>query len=96
MARMRGHLAQASEHRNRAALSRGQTEQGVLGRTYGRILDFSFGDRTENENEMVLKLVSGVEFSCVLYHFSSPTCLKGSWGQVWPENGPKPKLKSIF
>ena len=67
-----------------------------LGRTYGRILDFSFGGRTENDHEMVLELVSGADFRFVLHHLSSLTCFKGSWGQVWPENGPKPKLKSRF
>ena len=45
---------------------------------------------------MVLELVSGADFRCVLHHFSSLTCLKGSWGQVWPESGPKPKLKFRF
>jgi hypothetical protein len=62
-----------------------------LGRTYGRSLDFSFGGRTENGHEMVLELVSGADTRCVLHHFSSLTCLKGSWGQVC---GPKQKLKS--
>ncbi len=65
-----------------------------LGRTYGRISDFSFGGRTDNGHEMVSALVSGADFRCVLHQFSSLTWLKGSWGQVWPENGPKPKLKA--
>jgi hypothetical protein len=47
-------------------------------------------------HEMVLELVSGAVSICVLHHFSSLTRLKGSWGQVCPENVPKPKLKSIF
>ncbi len=38
---------------------------------------------------MVLELVSGADFRCVLHHLSSLTRLKGSWGQVWPENNPK-------
>ncbi len=70
--------------------------EAMLGRTYGRILDFSFGGRTENGHETVLELVSGADFRCVLHHVSSLFGLLGSWGQVWPENGPKPKLKSIF
>ncbi len=68
----------------------------LLGRTYGRILDFCFGGRIENGHEMVLESVSEADFMCVLHHLSSLTCLKWSWGQVWPENGPKPKLKFIF
>ncbi len=66
----------------------------ILGRTYGGILDFSFGARTENGHEMVLDLASGADFGYVLNHFSSLTCLKGSWGQVWPEHGPKPNPKT--
>lgn len=31
-----------------------------------------------------------------MYHFPSPTCLKGSRGQVRPEIGQKPKLKLLF
>jgi hypothetical protein len=31
---------------------------GLLGRTYGRILDLSFGGPTENSREMVLESVS--------------------------------------
>jgi hypothetical protein len=42
---------------------------------------------------MVLELASGVDLRCLLHYFSSLTCLKGSWGQVRPENGPKPKRK---
>ena len=57
-------------------------------------LDFSFGGRTQNRYEMALELVSGADFRCVLHHLSSLTRLKGSWGQVWSENDPKPKLKS--
>ena len=56
----------------------------------------SFGGRTEHGHEMLLDFVSGADFRCVLHHFSSPTCLTGSWGQVVPESGPKPKLKSRF
>ncbi len=41
-------------------------------------------------------MVSGVDFRCVTHHFSSLTRLKGSWGQVRPENGPKPKHKLRF
>ncbi len=68
----------------------------ILGRKYGRVLDFSFGGRTENGHEMVLEMVSGVDFETVLHHLSSLTWLRGSWGQVWQENGPKPKLKFIY
>ncbi len=73
-----------------------RSPNSVLGRTYGGILDFSFGGRTENRYEMTLELVSGADFTCVLHHLSSLTRLEGSLGQVWPENGPKPKLKFIF
>ncbi len=64
-----------------------------LGRTYGRISDGSFGGRAEKRHEMALCLAPGADCTCVLHHFSSLTRLKGSWGQAWPENGPKPKLK---
>jgi hypothetical protein len=72
--------------------------EGVLsvnwvGRTYGSILGFSFGGRTENRFEMALGLVSGADFRHILQPFSSLTRLPGSWGQVWPESGPKPKLR---
>jgi hypothetical protein len=67
------------------------------GRTYGRILYLSLGDRTENGHETAIYLVSGADFRGVLHHLLSLTRLKGSWGQVWAENGPKPiKLKSRF
>ncbi len=68
----------------------------MLGRTVGRIFDFSFGGRTAHGHEMALELVPGADLRCVLHHFSSLTCLKGSWGQVWPESDPNPKLKSRF
>ncbi len=68
----------------------------LLGRTYGRILDFSFGGRTENGHGMVLELVSGSDFRCVLHHLASLTRLKGSWGQVWPANGPKPTKTAFY
>ncbi len=67
-----------------------------LGKIYWRILGFSFGGRTENGHEMVLKLVSGADFRFVLHNLSSMTRLPGSWGQVLQENVPKPKLKFIF
>ncbi len=67
-----------------------------LGGTQDRISDFSFGGRTDNCHEMVLDLVFGVDFKCVLHHFSSLTSLKASWGQVAPESGPKPKVKFRF
>ncbi len=60
------------------------------------ILDFSFGGRTSHGHEIVLELVPGADFRHILHHFSSPTCLKGPWGQVWPGSGPKPKLKFRF
>ncbi len=63
---------------------------------YGRILGFSFGGRTENRYEMALELVSGADFTSVLHHYPSLARINGSWGQVWPESGPKPKLKSRF
>ncbi len=71
-------------------------ERPVAGRTYGRIVDFSFGGRTENGRGTVLYLVSGAESRCTPHHYSSLTRLKGSWGQVWPDNDPKLKLKFIF
>ncbi len=61
-----------------------------LCRTYGRILDFSFGGRTENRYEMAFELVSGAGFRGVLHHLSILTRLKACWGQVCPESGPKP------
>ncbi len=61
----------------------------LLGRTYGRILDLSFGCRTENRYEMAFKLVSGADFRCILHPFSS-------LNRSWQENGPKPKLKFRF
>ncbi len=67
-----------------------------LGWTYWRILDFSFGGRTENRYDLALEMVSGANFRCVLHHISSLTRLEGSWDQVWPESGPKPKIKYIF
>ncbi len=63
--------------------------QTVLGRTYGKILDLCLGGRTENGHEMVLELVPGADFRCVLHNLSSLTCLKGSWGQVWRKSGPE-------
>ena len=41
---------------------------------------------------MVLELVSGADCRCLLHHFSSLARLKGSWGQAWPESGPKPNI----
>ncbi len=60
-------------------------------KVYGRILDFSFGGRTEHRYEMAFELVSGAGFRCVLHLLSSLTRLKRGWGwgQVWPGNGPK-------
>ncbi len=63
------------------------------GRTYWMILDFSFGGRKQKSHGMVLELVPGADYTCVLHHFSSLALLMGSWGQVWPESGQKPKLK---
>jgi hypothetical protein len=60
----------------------------LLGRTHGRFSNFSFGGRT-NLYEIAVDLVSGADFRCVLHYFSSFTRLGGSWGQVWPESGPK-------
>ncbi len=33
-----------------------------LGRTYGRVLDLSFGGRTENLHEIILESVPGADF----------------------------------
>ncbi len=62
----------------------------VKGRTYGKILDFSFG------HEIVLELVSGSDFMCFLRNLSSLTRFKRSWAQVWPENGPKAARTRIY
>ncbi len=43
-----------------------------------------------------LELVSGADFGCVLHHFSSPTRLDGSRGQVRPEMGLKPKIQILI
>ncbi len=66
----------------------------LLGGTYGRIFDFSFGGRTENRYELALEFVFGADSKCVLHHFPSLACFKGSWGHIWPESGRKPELKS--
>ncbi len=68
----------------------------VLGRTYGRILDLSFGGRTENGHKVVFEFVSGADFTCLLHHVPSLTRLKGSRGQVWSKSGRKLKLKLRF
>ena len=48
-------------------------------------------------HERALELVPGANFICVLQHFSCPTRLKGSWGQLWPKTSPKqPKTKMII
>ncbi len=72
------------------------TIQHSRGGTYGRILDFCFGDRTGNAHVMALQWVSRSSLICVLHHFSSLTRLKRSWGQVWPEHGPKLDVKFRF
>ena len=45
---------------------------------------------------MALEVVSGANFGCVLQHFSGPTRLKGSRGQVRPEIGQKLKIKPFI
>jgi hypothetical protein len=62
--------------------------QHILGRTHGRILDFSFRGRTESRYAMALYSFPGDDFGCDLHHFSKPDPFKGSWGQIWLENGP--------
>jgi hypothetical protein len=52
----------------------------ILGRAYGRVLDFSFGSRTENGYDMAFEFVSAADFRYVLHHFSRLTRLKGSLG----------------
>ncbi len=44
-----------------------------LGRTYERILDFSFRGRRDHGHEVAFELVSGADFRCVLHHLSSLT-----------------------
>jgi hypothetical protein len=67
-----------------------------LGRTYGRILDFSFGSRTGNGHERAFELVSGVDLRCPSTPCFERDPLKGVVGQVWPENGPKPTKAKIY
>ncbi len=51
----------------------------------------------ENCHEIALELVSWANLRCVLHLFSSLTCLKGSWGQLWPTNDSKqPKTRMII
>ena len=60
--------------------------------TYGRILDFSFGGRTEDGHEMVLELVSGADFRCVFTLFFEPDLFKGV---LWPSlAGKRPKTET--
>ncbi len=42
-----------------------------------RMLDWSFGGRTEQGHEMAAELVSRADFRCVLHHFSSRPRLEG-------------------
>ncbi len=51
-----------------------------------------FGPRPGNCHDMALELVSGVNVTCVLRHFSSLTRWSGSRGQVWPGNDRKQNL----
>ncbi len=50
-------------------------------------LSFSYGP--QNCHEMTLELVHGADLGRILYHFSSPTRFKGSWGQLGPKTDPK-------
>ena len=43
-----------------------------------------------------LELVYGANFEGDLHHFSRPTRLDGSRGEVWPELGLKPKIQIIM
>ena len=53
--------------------------------------------RFRGGHEIILYLVSGANFRCVLHHFSSLTRWNRSRGQVRPEHGRKrPKLKFYF
>ncbi len=62
----------------------------VLGRTYGRILDSSFGGRTENGHEMVLDLVYRAHFFKVRSTpFSEPELFKEVLGPSLAEKRPK-------
>ncbi len=45
---------------------------------------------------MALELVPGANFRHVPHHFSSLIRWNGSWGQAWPGNDRKTKLKSYF
>ncbi len=45
---------------------------------------------------MVLYLVCGTDFRCVLHPFSSLTRLEGSWGQAWPESWRKLTKTKIY
>ena len=63
-----------------------------LGGTYGRILDFSFGGRTENGHEMVLEWVSGVDFTFVLTFFE-PDPFAGLLGPSFAGKRAKPETQ---
>ncbi len=58
-----------------------EAQLGILGRIYGRSLDFSFGGRTENGHEVVFELVSGVDLMYVPHIVLNLTHLKGSWAK---------------
>ncbi len=54
-----------------------------------RILDSSL--MVEQKcHEVTLEFISWVDVRGVLQRVLSRTRLEGSWGQVWPESGPKP------
>ena len=52
--------------------------------------------KIENGHERALELVSGANFGCVLHHFSGPTHLEGSRGQVRQGIGQKPRKQVLF
>ena len=70
----------------------GQIPKGCLGPSIYLQLSshftFEFWLGPGTNHEMALELVYGANFMCVLHHFSSLTCLKGFWGQLWPKTDP--------
>ncbi len=60
------------------------------------ISDFSFGGRAENRYGMAFEFVSGLDFRCVLQHFSNLTPFKEVLGPSLAGKRPKPKLKFKF
>ena len=52
--------------------------------------------RIPNCHEMVLELICGADFWCNRHCRTSPVVPEGSWGQVWPKIGRKPRKTKIY